>query len=87
MKERLLQEWPKEGELAKLAPPYAAQLAFIVSGKFMDASKVLFEYDREMGHLNPGTCCTLHLVIRKATNVRHKTKGGGEQRPQCCCMQ
>lgn len=80
-----MEEWPSEGELAKQAPSYVNELLLILRGKFVDSSKALFDYEREMGDLSLGSCFTMHLVIRKATAAsKQKIKHGKKICPWCC---
>eukprot|EP00210_Caulerpa_lentillifera_P002694 g2574.t1 len=86
VKEKLLEEWPSEGDLSKQPPTYASELRLILRGKYVDASRALFDYEREMGDLSLGSCFTMHMVIRKETNSKQKTKDGQIICP-CCCIQ
>ena len=76
VKEKVLSAWPTEGPFAAEAPPAtAADLRFILSGKFLEAGKSLRDYRRDMGDM--GEIVTMHLLVRPPGTGGGKGGGGG----------
>lgn len=91
LKEKLFQEWPKEGLLAKEPPSSANDIKLILSGKYVDATKPLKEYKKDMGELKPDTLVTMHIVVRPAA-IPAKQQGSGAKQDKeppkagCCVI-
>mmetsp|Transcript_32003 Transcript_32003/g.95592 ORF Transcript_32003/g.95592 Transcript_32003/m.95592 type:complete len:130 (-) Transcript_32003:760-1149(-) len=77
IKERLLKEWPSDGPMASEPPGQASDIKLILSGKFLDATKPLSEYKRDMGELGPEDVVTLHVVVRVTPASEKKTAKAG----------
>jgi len=74
VKEKVLAAWPTEGPFTSEAPPSsAADLRFILSGKFLEAGRPLRDYRRDMGDL--GDVVTMHMLVR-APGSTSSGKGG-----------
>lgn len=64
LKDKILSEWPKDGPMAKEPPTQSMDIKLILSGKFLDATKPLKDYRKDMGELQPDTVVTMHVVVR-----------------------
>jgi len=90
VKEKVVAEWPKDGPLTKEAPSQAGDLKLIMSGKFVEATKLLRDYRKDMGEVKPDTIVTMHIVIRP-TSTPAKAPGPQQQEKQqqqkgCGCI-
>lgn len=66
VKETAFLQWPREGPLSKENPTSPADLRILCAGKFLDNSKTLKEYRKEMGEPEAGTVVTMHVLVRPA---------------------
>ncbi|KIZ02597.1 Membrane-anchored ubiquitin-fold protein 3 [Monoraphidium neglectum] len=66
VKEAAFTQWPTEGPLSKENPTTAADLRLLCAGKFLENSKTLKEYRKEMGDPEAGTIVTMHVLVRPA---------------------
>ena len=83
MKERLLREWPREGQLSEDVPTSSKEMLLILTGKLIEENKALFDYEREMGYLGPGSIQTVHLIVRPPAPQKASKK---DIKPTCCCI-
>mmetsp|Transcript_32004 Transcript_32004/g.95595 ORF Transcript_32004/g.95595 Transcript_32004/m.95595 type:complete len:131 (-) Transcript_32004:879-1271(-) len=67
-----------DGPMASEPPGQASDIKLILSGKFLDATKPLSEYKRDMGELGPEDVVTLHVVVRVTPASEKKTAKGEE---------
>ena len=83
MKEIVLSEWPKEGPFAADVPTGPGEVKLILGGKFVDDTRALFDYRKEMGDPDKDTIVTMHIVVRRMS----KTGKSGKERQssKCCC--
>mmetsp|Transcript_943 Transcript_943/g.1451 ORF Transcript_943/g.1451 Transcript_943/m.1451 type:complete len:122 (-) Transcript_943:1554-1919(-) len=90
LKERLLQEWPKDGPLAKEPPTDASSLKLILSGKFVESNKPLKEYKKDMGEIKADTVVTMHVVVRQSTAPVKQSSSAPADKPEAaksgCCI-
>mmetsp|Transcript_32002 Transcript_32002/g.95589 ORF Transcript_32002/g.95589 Transcript_32002/m.95589 type:complete len:96 (-) Transcript_32002:760-1047(-) len=66
-----------DGPMASEPPGQASDIKLILSGKFLDATKPLSEYKRDMGELGPEDVVTLHVVVRVTPASEKKTAKAG----------
>lgn len=83
VKDFILSEWPKEGAFSSEPPASASEVKLILGGKWVDDSRALFDYRKEMGDPDVDSVATIHLLVRK---MAHAGKGGKDGVPgKCCC--
>lgn len=89
VKERLFADWPKEGPLAKETPSNYNDIKLINSGKWVDNSKALREYRKDMGEPSPDTIVTMHVIVRAAAPGGKSGSAPKEDTPKgcSCCIQ
>lgn len=91
LKDKLFAEWPTEGPLAKEPPGGANDIKLILSGKYVDATKPLKEYRKDMGEVKADTLVTMHIVLRPAANPTKQQAAGSSQEKEppkggCCVI-
>lgn len=85
LREKLCQEWPKDGTLGKDTPTNPSDLKIILSGRFLDSSECLEELKRAMGDPRSDAVVTMHVVVRSAASVKSTAgKLGKEEQGGCC---
>ncbi|GAX74926.1 hypothetical protein CEUSTIGMA_g2372.t1 [Chlamydomonas eustigma] len=92
VKERLISEWPR-GATASEVPTQAADVKLILSGRFIEATKTLKDYKKDMGELKPDSVVTLLVFVRPQAAVKKPaaptpapaTKATEEEAKGCTC--
>ncbi|CAD7701522.1 unnamed protein product [Ostreobium quekettii] len=80
VKDHVFSQWPKDGDFALDPPTSAGEIRLILRGKFLDDTRALFDYRKEMGDPDTDSIVTMHLVVRKMAN----SGKGGKQGGSCC---
>ena len=84
VKDTVLSKWPTEGPFASETPAGPGEVKLILGGKFVDDTRALFDYRKDMGDPEKDTIVTMHLVVRKKT--ANTGKVGKQLKPsKCCC--
>eukprot|EP00803_Ostreobium_quekettii_P003209 evm.model.scf_2660.2 EVM.evm.TU.scf_2660.2 scf_2660:10804-11601(+) len=87
VKDHVLAQWPKDGAFASEPPAGSGEIRFILSGKFVDDTRALFDYTKEMGDPDKDSIVTMHLVVRKTATPGKGGKGGEPTKCSCCSIQ
>lgn len=89
LKDKIISEWPKDGAWAKEPPSQSGDVRLILSGKFLDNSKALKDYRKEMGELKPDTTVTMHLHVRPQQTPSQKPSAAPDKQQEqqgCGCI-
>lgn len=84
LKERLLQEWPKDGSVPEY-PATLAEIRLISGGKFLDNSTTLHSLAKVIGQPQPDLVVTMHIIVRPPPPPKAAVVHAKEQAQKCMC--
>eukprot|EP00878_Enallax_costatus_P002943 GHUV01003139.1.p1 GENE.GHUV01003139.1~~GHUV01003139.1.p1 ORF type:complete len:127 (+),score=12.29 GHUV01003139.1:262-642(+) len=91
VKETIYTRWPSEGPLTKETPSSAADLRILCSGQFLDNTKCLKDYRKQMGSSEALAVVTMHVLVRppqagKAAGDKADPDGVKQPKSGCGCV-